>query len=314
MCFISNPIDHLYVICCLFGQVQDGLGRKVGDFIKYGAEVVGAFVVAFYLCWRLAAVLIAAIPAIGLAGAFMINAVTSAQNQSFEQYASAGGLATETLNAARTVTALNMQPNVISRYRKCLFEAMRVGIKKGLKVGLGNGGLFCVCFFTYALGFWYGGKLVADDMENCTHNCLTGGQVMAVFFSTIMGSMALGQMAPPVTSFFAAKAAVGTIFEVLDRKPLIDGLSDEGEHPAVKISGAIELHDLHFAYPSRPNIQVCKGYNLTINPGETVALVGPSGCGKVRKEGGNESTLSYVLSDCAIYFINCFFFHYHLYV
>lgn len=71
-----------------------------------------------------------------------------------EQYASAGGLATEALNAIRTVTALNMQPDVVSRYRVFLFEAMQVGIRKGFDVGFGNGALFCACFLTYALGFW----------------------------------------------------------------------------------------------------------------------------------------------------------------
>lgn len=215
-------------------------------------------------------------------GTFMITAVTAAQNQSFEQYAAAGGLATESISAIRTVTALNMQPGVIARYRKYLFEAMRVGVIKGLNVGLGHGGLFCVIFFTYALGFWYGGKLVADDLANgCTGNCLTGGNVVAVFFCTIMGSMALGQLAPPLMAFFAAKSAIARIFDVVNRKPLIDGLSEEGERPDVKISGSIELKDVIFAYPSRPNIEVCKGYSLQIHPGETVALVGASGCGKV---------------------------------
>jgi hypothetical protein len=125
----------------------------------------------------------------------MITAITSAQHQSLEQYASAGGLATETLSSIRTVTALNMQPSVITRYRKHLFEALRVGIVKGLKVGIGNGGVFCACFLTYALGFWYGGNLVADDLsDECTNNCVTGGEIMAAFFSTIMGSIALGQV------------------------------------------------------------------------------------------------------------------------
>ena len=59
-------------------------------------------------------------------GAFMINAITAAQNQSVGQYAAAGGLATEALNAIRTVSALNAQPDVISRYRKYLFTAMQV--------------------------------------------------------------------------------------------------------------------------------------------------------------------------------------------
>lgn len=267
----------------LVGKVQDGMCRKVGDLIQYVTQVVAAFIVAFYLNWKLTVVLIAAIPIIGAAGAFMITAITAAQYQSLEQYANAGGLATETLNAVRTVTALNMQPNVITRYRKFLFDAMEVGMVKGFKVGVGHGGVFCACFLTYALGFWYGGKLVADDMEhkNCfIQNCLTGGEVMAVFFSTIMGSMALGQVAPPLTAVSTARAAVAQMLEVIHRKPLIDGLSNSGLKPEQKVKGEITLKDVEFAYPSRPDIQVCKGYNLSIQAGETVALVGPSGCGK----------------------------------
>ena len=43
------------------------------------------------------------------------------------------------------------------------------------------------------------------------------------------------------------------------------------------LSGRIELRSVNFAYPTRPGVQVCKGYSITIEPGEVVALVGPSG-------------------------------------
>ena len=76
------------------------------------------------------------IPAVGAAGYFMIYAVTEATNNSLVQYAAAGGLATETLNAIRTVIALNLQPFVIEKYRRYIISAMRVGIRKGFNIGI----------------------------------------------------------------------------------------------------------------------------------------------------------------------------------
>jgi ABC-type bacteriocin/lantibiotic exporter with double-glycine peptidase domain len=165
------------------------------------AQFIASFGVAFYSSWQLTIVLIAAVPLYTISGAYMISAVTESTNKAHEQYAKAGGLATESLNAVRTVTALNMQPDVISRYRKYLFEALRVGIIKGLKVGFFNGAIFSVDFLTNGLGFWYGGNLVADDMEGCTNNCVTGGMILAAYLSVSFGSMALGQVSRLLSLF-----------------------------------------------------------------------------------------------------------------
>ena len=72
---------------------------------------------------------------------------------------------------------------------------MDIGVAKGRNVGFGNGLLFFSCFLAYAIGFWYGTKLVADAKDHgCSSNCVTGGQIMSTFFSVLLGSMALGQV------------------------------------------------------------------------------------------------------------------------
>lgn len=216
-------------------------------------------------------------------GYYLVMTVTAAQQEALSQYAKAGGLASQTFGAIRTVNALNVQPSVISQYRRYLYEAMIVGIRKGVNVGLGNGALYAALFLTNALCYWYGGELVADAAErNCfSERCVSGGDVMAVFFCLIMGSMALGQAVPPLTTFSSARIAVSHILETVNRKPLINSLSDEGLKPDIKCRGDIEIKNLEFAYPSRPSLMVCKNYSLSIKAGETVAFVGASGCGKV---------------------------------
>ena len=152
-----------------------------------------------------------------------------------------------------------------------------------LAVGFSLGLLFLAIFGTYALGMWYAGKLVADSLDSgciTRGNCLTGGTVLATFFALVMGSIAQGQIAPPLASFIAAKTALYPIMQVISRTPEIDALSDTGLKLEGKITGRIVLDEVHFAYPSRPDTLICKGYNLTIEPGETVAFVGRSGAGK----------------------------------
>ena len=47
-----------------------------------------------------------------------------------------------------------------------------------------------------------------------------------------------------------------------------------------ELTGAVNVEKVSFAYPARPDVKVAKGLNLRVDPGESVALVGASGCGK----------------------------------
>lgn len=112
-----------------------------------------------------------------------------------KHYSLAGGLALQALSSIRTVSAFNMQPYFISEYRKHLFATMQFGVDIGFSIGVWNGALFAFVYLTYALGFWYGAQLVADDIENhCTENCIDGGEVITCFFCIIMGAAGLGQV------------------------------------------------------------------------------------------------------------------------
>ncbi|KIH55989.1 ABC transporter, ATP-binding protein [Ancylostoma duodenale] len=188
------------------------------------------------------------------------------------KYAKAGKIVEQAVSSIRTVCALNGLPFEIGRYKVALLEARRAGILKNLFVGLSFCLMGFVNFSSFALAFYIGitwafnGELELQDL-------------MTAFFSVMMGSIALGQAGPQFAVLGAAQGAAASIYEVLDRKPEIDSSSKSGRRD-IKIKGNIEVKNVVFNYPSRPDVPILKKLSLSVKAGETVALVGSSGCGK----------------------------------
>jgi ATP-binding cassette, subfamily B (MDR/TAP), member 1 len=76
-----------------------------------------------------------------------------------------------------------------------------------------------------------------------------------------------------------AKQAAQELKILFDRKPAIDSWSPDGAR-LESVEGHIEFRDVHFRYPTRPEQPVLRGLNLNVSPGQYIALVGASGCGK----------------------------------
>lgn len=94
-----------------------------------------------------------------------------------------------------------------------------------------------------------------------------------------MGAMSLGASSPFIESFGIAKGAAAKVFQIIENQPVIDPLADNGDIPYA-CQGNIAFQNVFFNYPSRSDVKVLQGVNLSINQGEIVALVGASGCGK----------------------------------
>jgi len=89
----------------------------------------------------------------------------------------------------------------------------------------------------------------------------------------------IGQAIPSMGAFAKAKVAAAKIFRIIDHKPAIDRNSESGiELEAV--TGLVELNNVDFAYPSRPDVRILNNFSLNVPAGKTIALVGSSGSGK----------------------------------
>uniref|UniRef100_A0A674BHW8 ATP-binding cassette sub-family B member 5 n=1 Tax=Salmo trutta TaxID=8032 RepID=A0A674BHW8_SALTR len=254
--------------------INEGLGDKICVFVQFFCTFLSGFVIGFIFGWKLTLVILAVSPLLAGSAAVWSKILATLTSKELSAYAKAGAVAEEILVAIRTVVAFNGQKKAVERYENNLEDAKNFGIKKAITTNVSMGFTQFVIFGTYALAFWYGTKLSVDEPENYTI-----GKTITVFFSVMIGSFSLGQGAPNLEAIAKARGAAYEVYNTIDQPRPIDSSSKEGHKPDC-VKGDIEFKNIHFSYPSRKDVKILQGVNLTVPRGKTIALVGASGCGK----------------------------------
>uniref|UniRef100_A0A4W5MYT6 ATP-binding cassette sub-family B member 5 n=1 Tax=Hucho hucho TaxID=62062 RepID=A0A4W5MYT6_9TELE len=254
--------------------INEGLGDKICVFVQFFCTFLSGFIIGFIFGWKLTLVILAVSPLLAGSAAVWSKILATLTSKELSAYAKAGAVAEEILVAIRTVVAFNGQKKAVERYENNLEDAKNFGIKKAITTNVSMGFTQFVIFGTYALAFWYGTKLSVDEPENYTI-----GKTITVFFSVMIGAFSLGQGAPNLEAIAKARGAAYEVYNTIDQPRPIDSSSKEGHKPDC-VEGDIEFKNIHFSYPSRKDVKILQGVNLTVPRGKTIALVGASGCGK----------------------------------
>lgn len=261
-------------------KMEDGLGEKVVIFVNFVVAFVASLALAFAKGWQLALVCLISLPVtfISLSIVGMITGKLS--KKELNVYAKGGNIAEEALSGIRTVKAFEGEEKEAAAYRSNIIDARKINVKRGFFSGLGFGLLWFFIYASYALAFWYGVGLVIKanaHIEPFTN--YTPGTMITVFFAVMTGSMNIGMGAPYIEAFGIAKGACAKIYQLIEKKPKINPIERRGVSPSGNLE-EIEFRDVEFVYPTRTDIKILQKLNLKIKKGETVALVGSSGCGK----------------------------------
>jgi subfamily B ATP-binding cassette protein MsbA len=250
--------------------VQTVLSDDLLTLFQNMITVVAVVVVVLVLDWRLALVTLGLAPVVAGIAVVVGRRTRRLTQEAQGQLGGATIVLEETLSSMRVVKAFVRERWELARYRTAVECSFRTGLAAARLTSLFQSVMTTAIFVAIGAVLWFGGR------EVLAGRLTPGGLISFLFYLTILTGP-LGSLANIYGSFQRAAGGAARVFEVLDTPLAITDAPGASVLPPVR--GRVDVRNVWFRYsPDRPD--VLRGVDLEACPGETVAVVGPSGAGK----------------------------------
>ncbi len=252
-------------------QLQDVLSITLAEFFRQVFTLVGGVALITYISWKLTLFMLATFPVLVISAIVFGKFIRKISKKAQDELANTNIIVEETLTSIQAVKAFTNEKYEVDRYTTSLNKVLG----EALKAATLRGGFVSFVIFALFGGIvgvvWYGAALVAQG------DLILADLLTFIFYTAFIGG-SVGGLGDIYAQLQKTIGASDRILEILGDPSEID-LTRDTTTSAVTF-GQIKVQDLEFSYPSRPSVQIIKGINFTIEPGQKVAIVGTSGTGK----------------------------------
>ncbi len=252
--------------------LQNVVGSSISIFMRNALLFTGGLIMLMITSIQLTQYIFIILPIVVIPIIVLGKKVRALSRETQEKVADISVHAEETIGAVRTIHAMTLEQSETDRFGNHVQHTLDVSLKRIRMRAWLTAIVIALVFGAIATVLWVGGRAVISEE-------ITAGDLSAFIFYAVVVAGATGAVSEVIGELQRAAGATERLMELLKQTPNIVSAEDPTALPS-PLKGKIIFNSVEFSYPSRPEQPALSNVTFTVNPGETIAIVGPSGAGK----------------------------------